>query len=208
MATLNQILLDSASTLDLSATVPTGDELDLRINYANQAIEDAASVAQLPELKMEYSLYVTSPVTVPLPSGFREFQEDPKQLTSGGWIVFPEIEVEEKHGNSDYWCYVMGNPSDGYYAIFNELVTGATLSIIYQRYPSGMATLTDVCELSDPTFVTRKIESYVLYSRGDDRFQTAESRANTALLNMVGRDSKSSGGQGKDTLMKFTNPLG
>ena len=207
MATLNDILLDSASTLDLSASLPTGDELDLRINYANQALEDAAATGQLPEFKMEYSLYVTSIVTVPLPTGFREFQEDPKQLTSGGWVAFPEIEAEEKHGNSDYWCYVMGNPSDGYNAIFNELSTGATLSIIYQRYPSGMVTTSDVCELSDPTFVTRKIESYVLYSRGDDRFQIAESRANTTLLNMIGRKSKSSGGQGKDTLMKFNNPL-
>jgi len=207
MATLNQILLDSAATLDLSATLPTGDELSLRVNYANQAIEDAASISQLPEFKMEYSLYVTSIVTVPLPSGFREFQEDPKQLCSGGWVTFPEIEVEEKAGNSDFWCYVMGNPTDGYNAIFNSLTTAATLSIIYQRYPSGMATLTDVCELSDPTFVTRKIESYVLYSRGDDRFQVAESKANSVLLNMVGRKSKSSGGQGRDTKMKFPNPL-
>jgi len=207
MATLNDILLDSASTLDLAATVPTGDELTLRINYANQAVEDAAAIGQLNEFKMEYSLYVTSIVTVPLPSGFREFQEDPKQLVSGGWVTFPEIEAQEKHGNSDYWCYVMGNPTDGYNAIFNSLVTGGTLSVIYQRYPSGMATLTDVCELSDPTYVTRKIESYVLYSRGDDRFQVAEGRANTVLLNMVGRGSKSSGGQGRDTGMKFTNPL-
>jgi hypothetical protein len=101
----------------------------------------------------------------------------------------------------------MGNPVDGYNAIFNSLTTGGTLSIIYQRYPSGMATLTDKCELSDPTYVTRKVESYVLYSRGDDRFQVAEARANTSLLNMVGRRSKSSGGQGKDTKSKFTNPL-
>lgn len=207
MATLNDILLDSASTLDLVAELPTGDELTLRINYANQAVEDAASFVQLPEFKMEYSLYVTSILTVPLPSGFREFQENPKQLCSGGWVEFPEIEIEDKAGNSDYWCYVSGNKAEGHYATFNGLSTGATLSIIYQRYPSGMATLTDVCELSDSTFVTRKIESYVLYSRGDDRFQTAEYRANTALINMAGRRSKSSGGLGRTTGRSFVNPL-
>lgn len=208
MATLDNILQDSSATLDLSADLPTGDELTLRTNYANQAVEDAAATNQLPEFKMEFTPYITSIITLPLPSGFREFQENPKQVVSGGWVEFEEIEHEEKHGNSDYWCYVMGNPSDGYNAMFNGMVTGATLSIIYQRYPSGMATTTDVCELSDPTYVTRKIESYVLYSRGDDRFQVAESRANIALANMVGRKSKSSGGQGRDTRMKFTNPLG
>lgn len=207
MATLNDILLDSAAVLDLSPDLPTGDELTLRQNYANQAVEDAAAIGLFSEFKMEYSLFVTSNITVPLPSGFREFQEDPKQLQSGGWVTFPEIEVEEKAGNTDYWCYVMGNRTEGYNAIFNSLITGGTLSVIYQRYPSGMATTTDVCELPDATYVTRKIESYVLYSRGDDRFQIAEGRANTALLNMVGRESKSSGGQGRDTKMKFTNPL-
>jgi hypothetical protein len=94
MATLQNILLNSSATLDLSASLPTGDELTLRTNYANQAIEDAASVNQFPEFKMEYSAYITSIVTVPLPSGFREFQEDPKELSSGGWVTYPEIEVE------------------------------------------------------------------------------------------------------------------
>jgi len=207
MATLNDILLDSSAVLDLEASVPTGDELTLRTNLANQAVEDAAAFVQLPEFKMEYSLYVTSILTLPLPSNFREFQENPKQLCSGGWVEFPEIENEEKYGNSDYWCYVTGNKAEGFYATFNGLTTGATLSIIYQRYPSGMATLTDVCELSDAAYVSRKIESYVLYSRGDDRFQTAEFRANTILTNMAGRRSKSSGGLGRTTGRSFKHPL-
>ncbi|MHA1303079.1 MAG: hypothetical protein ACTSPI_05185, partial [Candidatus Heimdallarchaeaceae archaeon] len=125
MATLNDILLDSASTLDLSASLPTGDELTLRINYANQALEDAAATGQFSEFKEEYSVYVTSG-TVALPSNFREFHDDPKQLTSGGWVVFPEIEEEEKYGNSDYYCYVTGNPVDGYIATFNQLASNAT----------------------------------------------------------------------------------
>ncbi len=53
-------------------------------------------------------------------------------------------------------------------------------------------------------FVLRKTQ---LLQEGDDRFQTAEARANTVLLNMTGRKMKGAGGQGQDTQMKFTNPL-
>jgi len=205
--TLNQILLDSASVLDLSAEVPTGDELSLRINYANQALEDAAATGQFPEFKKVYEILVVDPYHCTLPSGFRELHTNPQALGSSGWREFPEIDMELQYENDDYWCYVSGNPKDGYLLHFNGLETGMSLSVIYQAFPARMATTTDVCELSDPTYITRKVESYVLYSRGDDRFQQAEARANNVLLNMTGRKMKGAGGQGKDTPMKFINPL-
>jgi hypothetical protein len=207
MTTLNQILLDSSAVLDLSASLPTGDELTLRKNYANQALEDAAATGQFPEFKEEYQIEVVNNVLVTLPSGFRELQINPRALSNGIWTEFPEIKMEDKYDAEGNYCYITGNPQDGYFATFNGLATGQSLSIIYQRYPTGMSELTSVCELSDPTYVTRKVESYVLYSRGDDRFQTAESRANNALLNMTGRKMKGPGGQGQDTKMKFSNPL-
>jgi hypothetical protein len=204
--TLEQILRDSAAVLDLSQDLPISDELTLRSNYANQAVQDASAVAQFPEFKKSFDSYATTTI-ISLPSDFREFHVNPMGLSSGGWTEFGEIKEEEKYNNSDDYCYVTGNPQIGYSAIFSNSVVGMSLSIIYQSYPVGMQSLSSVCELSDPTYVTRKIESYVLYSRGDARFPTAEGRANTVLLNMVGRKMKSPGGQGADTGMKFRNPL-
>jgi hypothetical protein len=205
MDTLNQILLDSSAVLDLSTSLPTGDELGLRSNYANQSVKDAAGTGQFPEFKKVYEIPVTSNI-VPLP-GYRELMRDPKALSSSGWLDFPEIEEEDKYDTVGNYCYVTGNPQAGYTATFHGLEVGMSLSVIYQRYPSGMPSLTSICELSDPTYVTRKVESYVLYSRGDDRFQTAESRANNVLLNMTGRKMKGSGGQGRTTSSGFQNPL-
>ena len=209
MLTLSDILTDANSTLDLEADLPTGDELTLRINYANQALRDATASMQLSEFKSEYIGNVSSALTVPLPSNFRELQNDPQLLIGSTWEDWPEIEPSAKYEKSsgDRYSYVLGNPSGGYNLIFNNPTANCTLSVIYQRYPSGMATLTDVCELPDATFVTRKIESYVLYARGDDKFQIAEARAQATLLNMAGREMKGSGGQGKDTKMRFSNPL-
>jgi len=86
--------------------------------------------------------------------------------------------------STDKYCYVLGNPSSGYTAVFNNLVSAnCTLSITYQRYPSGFATLTDVCELPDPEYVVCKIESLVLQSRRDERFPLKEAETERKLRN-------------------------
>ena len=209
MKTLSDILVDVNSTLDLEAASPTGDELTTRANYANQAVWDASAIAQLSEFKLEYLVGISSNLTVALPSNFRELQEEPRLWSGGVWNEYPTIEPEEKYDkpSGEYFSYVLGNPAAGYNLILNSPIASAALSVIYQRFPSGLLTLTDVCELSDPQYVSRKVESYVLYSRADERFQVAESRAQTQLLNMVGREMKTSSGQGKSTKMSFNNPL-
>jgi hypothetical protein len=209
MKTLAQILIDVNSTLDLEAEAPTGDELTTRANYANQAVWDASATGQLSEFKMEYLVGISSNVTVPLPSNFREIQENPQLLNNNEWTSFPVVEAEEKYGlgTTEYYSYILGNPSAGYNLILNNPPANVTVSVIYQRYPSGLLTLTDKCEISDPQYVTRKVESYVLYSRNDERLQIAEQRAETQLANLMGREMKSSSGQSGDTRMKFNNPL-
>jgi hypothetical protein len=205
--TLNQILLDASAVLDLSSSLPTGDELTLRQNYANQALNDAAATGQFPEFRVEYNLYTTGGTQVPV-SGFRELEVFPQALATNGWLEFEEINEIDKYDATGNYFYITGNPQSGYVFNFSSgLEASMTLSIIYQRYPSGMPTLTSVCELSDPTYITRKIESYVLYSRGDDRFQIAEARANAVLQNMTGRKMKSPSGLPKTAGAGFINPL-
>lgn len=209
MRTLEQILQDVNSVLDLENATPSGDELTTRQNYANQAVWDASSLGQLSEFKREY-IGLATQATVSLPTNFRELQEWPRLLDStGNWQKYEPIEMEQKYDkvSTDSYCYVMGNPAEGYSLYINNLITNATISVIYQRYPSGLATLTDVCELPDPEYVVRKVEAYVLYSRSDDRLQVAEQKAERQLANMMGREMKSSTGEGRSTKMKFRHPL-
>jgi hypothetical protein len=210
MKTLSNILVEANAVLDLNAALPAGTELTTRQNYADQAVWDASATGQLNEFKMEFLSTTSTLATIPLPSNFRELMDTPRIATSGGWEPWEAIEVEQKYSKSsqDRYCYVLGNPAAGYNLIFNNIVASASLSVIYQRFPSGLQTLTDVCELSDPQFVARKIESYVLYSRSDDRFPTAEQRAQTSLANMVGRGQKGTTGGPRKTGMNFRNPLG
>lgn len=188
MRTLQQILTDANSYLDLEAALPTGAELTVRTNYANQAVWDATAAGRIKEFDSIYEVGTSTLASISLPSGFREFTGIPKVYTSENtYFDYPEIDPHERFDKdpSDKYCYVLGNPSSGYTAIFKNLVADATLSLDFQRYPSGFATLTDKCELSDPTYVTSKVESYVLQSRSDERFPIVESEAQNKLKNML-----------------------
>lgn len=196
MRTLNQILTDANAYLDLEAAAPTGTELVTRANYANQSVFDASAVAQFSEFHQIYEVAVSNNASVSLPTNFREFVLAPKQNVGGSWIDFEEIRPQDRFNkeSADKYCYVVGNPAAGYTAVFNGLTANATLSMDFQRYPSGLLTLTDVCELSDPTYVTSKVEAYVLESRNNDRFPIVKAEANNKLQNMVGREAKTPGG--------------
>lgn len=47
----------------------------------------------------------------------------------------------------------------GFVMTFNQF-TGGTLSMTFQRYASGFATLTDMCEVPDPEYVKMNIYSH------------------------------------------------
>lgn len=207
---LADLLISANAILDLDAASPTGTELVTRANYADQAVWDAVATGQLAEFKKEFLTTSSSLATIPLPADFHELMGDPQIYLSGAWQPWTAIEVEQKYEYSlqDRYCYVMGNPAGGYNLIFNNIEASDQLSVIYQRFPSGLLTLTAVCELSDPQYVVRKIESYVLYSRSDDRFPTAEGRAQTSLANMMGRAQKGTTGGPRQTRANFINPLG
>lgn len=191
--TLSQILIAANSFLDLEAALPEGTELDIRANFADQAVRDAAEVGQFSEFNAIYQVNPSAMASLSLPTNFREFTTSPRQqLSSGEWDTFDEIHPLERFSKdtSDKYCYVLGNPMSGYTAIFNGITANVTVSIDYQRFPSGMATLTDICELPDAQYVVSKIESYVLQGRSDDRFPIVEADAQRRLQNMLGREAK------------------
>lgn len=209
MRTLEQILIDANTAIQSDVSVPTGEDLSIQTNYANRAIYEAANVAQLPEFNKEYTAFLTGP-TLSLPSDFREFKTMPRALNNTSWDEYEEISPEDKYNkdSDEDYCYVLGNNLDGANLIFNGLPdTGATISFIYQKYPEGFSTLTDKCELSDSTYVSRFIEARVLESRNDAKFQVIQSDADKKLANMISRGQKNPGGSINTTPKNFRNPL-
>lgn len=207
--TLSDILKDVNAFVDLDYALPTGTELTTRASFANQAVRDAADTYQLSEFNQVYEINPGTASSVALPSGFRELVDNPKQY-NGGWQEFNEINPKTRFemNSGDKYCYILGNPQAGYTLHLNGHESNLTLTIDYQAFPTGMLTLTSRCELADNSYVVSKVESYVLQSRGDDRFPYVDSVAEKKLRNLVGRDQKTPGGQYQTVPSGFRNPLG
>lgn len=194
--TLSDILTAVNAYTDLEATLPTGTELTTRADFAKQAVREWAQYGSWRELSNTYVVDPSTLASISLPTNFAEFEAAPQQLQSGVWIEYPEIKAKDRYGygESDKYCYLLGDKAKGFTAVFNYLTASATLSISYQAQPSVMATLADTCIVPDPDFVKTKVISYVLQSRDDARFPIVNAEANRLLANMYGGQMKTPAG--------------
>lgn len=185
MRTLSQILINSNSYLDLEAAEPTGDDLAVRIDYAQQAVREWADAYRWPELSTPSSVFLTT-ATIAI-TNFKELEDAPVDLQGE---TYPQIRPGDRiyKETSDKYCFITGNEQSGFVLTVNGLSAGATLSLTFQRHPSNMATLSDFCEVPDDQFVVEKIISKVLQSRSDERFPQVEANAQRLLGNMIGRN--------------------
>jgi hypothetical protein len=190
MATLNEILLDSASYLDLDATLPTGTELITRIRFGNMAVDEWANAAKWRQLKTETTPSLASFASIGL-SNFQYLDGAPMEyLSEGVYQAYPEIAPSDRFSKpvSSHYSYVTGNNSSGIALHVNGISVNSTLTIPYIRGASTMATLTDICEVPDCSFITQRIISYVLQARNDERFPTVMAEGNRILRNMITSD--------------------
>lgn len=187
MATLNDILLDSASYLDLDATLPTGTELTTRIRFSKMAVNEWAESAKWRQLKIEVTPSLASFSSIGL-ANYKELNGAPMEyLSEGVYQSYPEITPEDRFYKqmNDQYSYITGNEGNGFALHVNGINVNATLTIPYIRGASVMATLTDVCEVPDPLFVTNRVISYVLQARNDERFPIVQAEGNRLLKNMI-----------------------
>jgi len=207
MTTLQDILIESSSYLDLATDLPVGDELDTRINYGKQAVKEWESAYKWKQLNKKFYPTLASLATIPLPTDFRDLLNNPQEYVDGYWQEHVEVNTSDVYNLSDpYFMYIQGNDAEGYNAIFNKRSGNATMVIDYQSRASTMATLTDVCVVPDSDFVKWKVISLVLQSRLDERFPIIEAKAQQTLANMIGREQSSATSSTK--LRRFKYHLG
>lgn len=190
MSTLNDILLDSSSYLDLDAVAPSGTELTTRIRFGNMAVNEWSQATKWRQLKVEATPSLASFASIGI-ANFKELNGAPMEYLSDGiYQEYPEIRPEDRFAQpvSEKYSYISGNAGDGISLHVNGINVNATLTISYIRGASTMATLTDVCEVPDPQFVTNRIISYVLQARNDERFPIVLAEGNKSLRNMIGNE--------------------
>lgn len=190
MATLQDILIDSYAYTDLLAEVPASSELSLRTLFAKRAVDEWSQAYKWRQLKTEYipSLGTFASLSI---TNFTQLDGPPMEfLYSGTYEQYPEIQPADRFSKDtdEKYCYITGSDGTGFSIHVNGIGVNATLSIQYVRGASTMATLTDVCEVPDPQFVTNRVISYVLQARNDDRFPVVLAEGNRLLKNMISQE--------------------
>lgn len=191
MKTLSEILIEVNSYLDLTAELPTADDLTVRSNFANQAVSEWASSYKWKQLD-QITVTTASFASLSLATNFREFTSVPTIET----IEYPEVTQSEvlSQPSGERYTYVTGGVKN-YVVNISPFTEPKTISFSWQRYPSYMATTSSVCEVPDSDFVRLKVISNVLQSRLDERFPSVEAEAKRTLSNMIGREmTKTPGG--------------
>jgi len=186
--TLQEILINTSAYLDQSIDLPTGDDLNTRVNYANQRISEWESAYRFNDLKTNFTLSATL-ATISLPTNFSAIAGDPKELldSNNTWQTYVQVDPSYIYDQEDtHFSYKLGNN-----LILNGLSSGATVSIDYFRHAASLATLTDICEVPDCNYVVNGIIASVLQARGDDRFPVVEAKTQNLLMGMIG-DNQSS----------------
>ena len=192
METLGQILQRVGSYTEQSGDVPTGTDLTLRVNYANQAMLELSSKVPFKHLKETYIWNSTTSAlaTQTLPTNLKSFASDiyifaTDQTTPKRYEVIEPAQRLTKASSAEY-VYWDGNFVTGKFLHINPaMASGATGSFDYYSTPSTLATVSDVPNVPDSEFLTLRITARVLESRGDSRFTEVKNDADRYLKQLV-----------------------
>jgi hypothetical protein len=191
--TVSDIMTQVASSVNQEAIAPeiSSSEFTLWLSYMNRAFFEYAESNDWENFRKPYYTSSVEGATVSLPLDFHKLANPPRYFGTG--VVdgeeWPEGLQEEKglHVPTDKYFEIFGNPSDGYYLLWNPatLASGATIYLEYFSMPTALANINDVPNIPDPQYLTDRVTGFIFEARSDARFQTQEQKAREKLLQMI-----------------------
>lgn len=199
--TLTKLQDQIQTVLEGDATTPatTDEDWTTRTNLINLAIADWEgeidtlwdelwvanySVGTVVNATTSYAL----PSDYKLPGGYVRF------VDSGGNVSKLQLlspEEAQLYTTEERFCYVTGNPQDGYNLNLNftpvtgDSYVGTTIKIDYYKFADSLSATSDVPEMSDPLFIINRVAAQLFAQRGDLNMYTVfETRATNSLQQM------------------------
>jgi hypothetical protein len=190
--TLEDILKSAAAYTDQEATTPTGTDYTTRLSYANRALNEWSDFNDWDELISTYSFTVTGvsgmAYSLALPTTFRKPMSPLAVYDNATPTIFEFVNPDERLSlaSTDHYCYLSGDGASGYTLnIPHGLSSGCSAVMDIQSFPTSLLSLCSVVPMKSGDYVTQRIISLVLESRGDDRFQIAKRDSDNKLYQMA-----------------------
>ncbi len=209
--TLEQILQRIGGYVDQDVATPTDSDLDIRVNFVNEAYEEWAQSYDWPELTTTYGFMPTaaSTATVALPVNFMKFQSKMRIFQDGTAFEYEQIKKGETFSPTDEVFYVDGSRVGGYVALVPKgLSSGASVSMEIQSLPSSLATLPDTTIIPDENFLVQRGVMKVWLGRGDGRFTEMEAKGTQSLANMIENRNVAMASSGQNRARDYYKKVG
>lgn len=198
--TLSQVLADVGAFIDQDTTLPTGTELAVRVNLADQSQRKWAQtyswkLLNNPGAALPFALSATS---VGLDARFDEMNSPVIDVSLTADNVYRVIGPADRFNKlpTDKYCYLVGNDVAGRALVINPAMSsGASYVYDWQAYPSSLATVTSTLTIPVPQYVTFDVEAAILRSRADQRFPLIQAQADDILRSMIEDQDSPSGGE-------------
>ena len=185
-----------ASIVDQSDAAPTAgnDTWDLRLKYLGRAQnkwQEAYDWSNLYKEVFANTSQATSNVTVAMPADFRRLAGFPLIVESSTETAkeYPQIDPQERQrfGDTDEFCYMLGEPSGGYKLILHpgSLVSGASIYYNYWANAGTLASPADVSMCPDPEYLVTEAVASLWESREDPRYPEMKLEADRKLAQMI-----------------------
>lgn len=119
-------------------------------------------------------------------------------LTTGDTVYVPVIKQEDAQNitaQDSKACYVTGAPGSfvlnlTWTPATGDAEIGATIKYTYYKFATRMASASDVCEISDPTYIVDAVVSEIKKQDNDPLYPLYEQRAQAKLSAMKARDEE------------------
>jgi len=200
MADITDIQSRISSIVDQSDDAPTagGDTWNLRLKYINRAQNRWQEMSDWPQLYKEVftnTSQASGNVTVAMPADFKKLAGFPLiiESSSDSGTEYAQIDPQERerYGITDKFCYVLGNPSDGYSLILHPGSLSSGASIYYNYWSAGatLASPADVSMCPDPEYLVVESIAQLWEAREDPRYPEMKSEADRRLAQMLENDA-------------------
>lgn len=198
--TVDNIQSRVASITDQDNNTANIDSTDyaLRLNYINRRERTWSETGKWQSLVKEFNTLtstISGNCSISLPSDYRSMAILPRISYNGSNAldfqnIRPQDEINFDPITSHY-VKIMGNPNTGYTMVVNsptsnrQLVSGASIKILYFATPSSLVSPTNVATCPNPEYLVQGVIADVWESKEDPRFQQASIKAEQILQNML-----------------------
>lgn len=194
MANLTELQQRIEAVVGQTTTTTEGnDDWNLRRSYLNRAQRDWSERFDWPQLYKEVNSrtsQATGNATIAMPTNFRKLATPLRAAESSNLLTdVPQVDPQEKgrFGTSDKYSYILGDPSNGYNLVTQNvsLGSGASISFSYYQSPNSLVSGNDISLCPNPNYLVQQGLYYYFLANEDNRFQDQRSEAEKILANML-----------------------